>query len=283
MVRSDSWDPLFGPLGFLAVMMAAVGLAFVARSWWTLLAALAVSLLYGERVVENDPLGVAFTVIFLTPAVLALFAVATAVGRRLDGGSARTAGVVALAVAAGLTSVGLYLDIRVVDESPADPLAIDVRSGEYRGLRIGLRPRDVRRRVGPPVRRGGVEDVDTPIDLEYEDFSSPYSTPAWRSWRYEGMAVFFLKGQMQGFVTTSERSETREGVGIGDSLEIAERRYRGLECGKQTLGETSIPESAYCTAGFGEDRHIWFGGDPIDAIWLFRDTGTSTPGRLAVR
>jgi hypothetical protein len=160
---------------------------------------------------------------------------------------------------------------------------IDAERGQYRGLRLGLREAEVLALVGPPVARAGVEDVGTPVGLDYEDFSGPYSTPAWHTWRYEGMAVFFLKRQLQGFLTTSDRSETREGVGIGDSLEVAERRYRGLECDEQTLGESSLPESAYCTAGFGEDRHIWFGGDPIDAIWVFRDTGTAAPRRLAVR
>jgi hypothetical protein len=265
------------------VTAAAVGLAFVARSWWTILAGLVVLPLYGERVLDNDPLGLFFTVVFLTPAALALFAIATVIGKAVDPARARMAGIVTVSLAAALTAVGLYVDRRVVDESPDEPLVIDAERGTYRGLQIGLRKADARSLLGDPPERADVEGDETPVGVDYSDISAPSSYPAWDKWRYEGFAVFFAKGQVQGFVTTSDRSETREGVGVGDSLDLVEDRYTGVTCDALTAYESSIPETPYCTGGIADDRQIWFGGDPIDSIWVYRDFSLALPERIAAR
>jgi hypothetical protein len=73
---------------------------------------------------------------------------------------------------------------------------------------------------------------------------------------------------IHGIVISDPRAETKKGVGIGDALSEARRRYPTLHCAKARVMSEGETAPAYCAGRLTKDRYIWFGNDPIRVIAL---------------
>ena len=222
----------------------------------------------------EPPLFYALVLPVLVLVSAALIALGVAVRRRRRRRGAKTErrvvhvgfGILALAVA--VTGWGIYLDHRVVDRSPSRPLLVDERTGGYRGMAPGAPAARARRLFGEPVIDSR-DYVPRPLDTEPREVSSPGSLPGWQPWRYEKLVVFTSGGQVRGYLTTDRSAQTQTGVGVGDSLVLAERRQPGLDCDGVTLGSDAVnPSYPACQGPLSSGHWIFFGGDPIDSIWV---------------
>ena len=115
--------------------------------------------------------------------------------------------------------------------------------------------------------RGRRHDAATVADQEGE--SGPGSRPSWEVRIFPQLAVFVDNGRVRGIATPDSAAQTREGVGVGDSLEIAKRHYQGLDCYGVTLGSDSTrPSYPACAGRLKGGNEVYFGGDPVDTIWV---------------
>lgn len=173
-----------------------------------------------------------------------------------------------------------------VSSSPGDlPAAkfgrIDEVDGTYGGVGIGDSKEDVWRvfgQKGPAPRSAGLQPTGAG-----EEFFGPTSLSAETGYVYEDVAFWFpvedlhlgrgspLRGKQDevgGFQVTARGAVTLRGIQAGDSLDEAKAAYPELECRDAPAGD--IATYPACTGRVGEERHIWFGGDPIVNISLSR-------------
>ncbi len=198
---------------------------------------------------------------------IGLRALARGRGARAD----RRAGGVGLALiclTSALTGWGIYLDLRVVDRTPSTPLLIDHRNGTFRGIAPGIAASRVRSLFGRPVL-GDEDRAAAPLGQDPGDISGSPSLRFSEAWRYRELVVFVTGGRVLSYLTTDRSAQTAAGVGIGDSLVIAERAYPGLDCSGMTLGHDAVrPSYLVCEGALPSGVRVWFGGDPIDSIWV---------------
>jgi hypothetical protein len=76
-----------------------------------------------------------------------------------------------------------------------------------------------------------------------------------------------------GWGTTDKRAQTPEGVGVGDSRELVERRYPDADCFIQNKGTEYVPYPI-CKVRVCKGRLLGFGGEPIRSLWLVAETNT---------
>lgn len=164
-----------------------------------------------------------------------------------------------------------------VDEHPANPLVLDWRAGTYEGVALRARVSELIARLGPPERRGPDEPSE-PIGESYYDiggptsFGSPGRGPSEReTLRFDGRAFFVTNGRISGWVTTSKRAETPEGVGVGDSRDLVKQRYPQAACRTGYEG-TEYATFPVCEVRVCSGRLLAFGGDPLKSIWLAAET-----------
>lgn len=168
------------------------------------------------------------------------------------------------------------------DDLPSAKFArIDEVKGTYGGVGIGDAKEDVWRVFGrkPPV---GHEESFQPTGAG-DDFFGPNYLPAETGYAYEDVLFWFpvedlhlgqgspLRGkqnEVAGFQVTARDAVTRRGIEAGDSLDKAEAAYPELECGDAPAGDYAT--YPYCSGRIAEQRHIWFGGDPIVNISVSR-------------
>lgn len=288
IIGADPWDPL-ADWGVLILPPSAFALGLISGRWRMLLAALAL-LALGPLNRGEEPDIFAFLVVPML-CVECCAAIAAGVGVRRVMGRRRaravprlgTAGLAIMGLAIALTAWGVYLDQRVVDRTPSRPLLVDERTGAYRGVAPGTRVAQVVSLFGRPVP--GSDDLGpSPLGAGAAELSGPSSLSVTQSWRYRDLAVLHARGTVRGYLTTDPRAETAAGVGIGDSLTIARRAYAGLECGGQTIGsDASNPAYLACSGRLPGGDEIWFGGDPIDSIWVLQGSEDLTAGSPPLR
>ena len=85
-------------------------------------------------------------------------------------------------------------------------------------------------------------------------------------------------GRLTDFGTTDYGAETPEGVGLGDSGDLVERRYRNANCFTQVTGSHSEAEYPLCVVRVCKGRLLGFAGDPIESIWLAAETKAGLSG-----
>ena len=158
---------------------------------------------------------------------------------------------------------------------------IDEVRGTYGGVGIGDAKGDVWRVFGrrAPV---GHEESFHPTGAG-DDFFGPNYIPAETGYAYEDVLFWFpiedihlgrgspLRGrqdEVAGFQVTALGARTLRGIGAGDSLEDARSAYPELTCGEAPAGDYAT--YPYCSGRLAEERHIWFGGDPIANISVSR-------------
>jgi hypothetical protein len=158
---------------------------------------------------------------------------------------------------------------------------IDEVGGTYGGVGIGDARDDVWRVFGqqPPLGR---EESFQPTGAS-DDFYGPNYIPARAGYAYEDVLFWFpledihlglgspLRGrqdEVAGFQVTARGAHTLRGIEAGDTLDEARAAYAELTCGEAPAGD--IATYPYCSGRVAEDRHIWFGGDPIANISVSR-------------
>jgi hypothetical protein len=156
-----------------------------------------------------------------------------------------------------------YRQVRPLDEN-GDRL-VSVR---YGGVGLGASRAAALAALGPPPRSQGGSVA--PLGDDFDGIGGPpfIATPgsSHEALRYRGVSVLLSDRRVHGFVITDGEAETREGVGVGDSLGLAEDRYPSLDCGIAEADEfRTFP---YCGGRIAARRWIWFGQDPIRVIVL---------------
>ena len=265
---ADPWGALGASAGVALVAIASVGAGLVLARWTAVLLALALVPAALERSggLTFDSL---FLIVSLVPFMGAAIAAGVAVGRQ-TGAQARRVATGALAVAAAGAGVGMALELRVVDEAPDAPIVVDDQAGGYGDVRIGMPLSEARLRLGPGVVRSSGTGP-RPLDAGPRELSGPTSLPSYEHLAYRDLALMHDGMQVWGFVTMADDAETPAGVGVGDSLAVAERAYRNLSCSDFEVGEGGTPSHVACFGRLPAGPAIWFGGDGIDSIWIYED------------
>jgi len=155
------------------------------------------------------------------------------------------------------------------------PRVLDVEAGTFRGVAIGQsRAAAVRvaGRLPRQPRDGGHEPLDSDF---YEDgtpstWSPPGEGRPSGSLRYRQRSILISRQPQRrvfGFILTDPRSETSEGIGIGDTLADARQVYSGLRC-DVVNGGTEYTNFPACRVKIGARRYLGFGQDPVRSIAL---------------
>lgn len=292
LVSADAWDPLAGRLGLAAWAVSALALGLIAGGTGRPNAVLLAAALPAVGVAASLPFSRAeepftwgfFMLPILGVAGASLVAAGATIDRALRRGGPRTArvggaaGVLALAAAASAFGRGVWLDQRVVDRAPAHPSTIDDVAGSYRGVGIGDRAAAVRGRLGVPRRADDDgQGFAAPLGQSLSDFDGPRGFDGdLTTWRYRGVAVLLEGSRTQQLVITDPDAETAAGVGIGDSLAVASRRYAHLRCdGVVTGSDATNPTYPACAGHLAGRTGISFYGDPVQSIVL--EGGVSGP------
>lgn len=271
VIGADLWDPL-ADWGWWVVLASSLAIGLAVGRWPVLLAPLAlIPLASLNRMSEPElftsdgvyPLAIFFAV--LVAAGIGVRALARRRGARADRGAARV-GIGLICLALAFTAWGVYLDHRVVDRSPSKPLLLDERSGTFRVIAPGVPAEYVRSLFGRPVL-GEENRVPTPLGEDFKDVRGPSSMVRSQAWRYRKLVVFVVGARVHGYLTTDPSAQTAAGVGVRDSLAIAERAYRNLNCFGVTAGSDAVnPSYPSCEGQLKNGNVIQFGGDPIASI-----------------
>lgn len=186
-----------------------------------------------------------------------------------------------MAVAAGITLViilvgSLYFLLRDASDSEPAPRAarvIDETLGKYRGVGIGDSAADVRRVFGAREFADVSREPMMPLDADFRDDGGPMviefpDKPAAERQavlRYADVSFLLFDGKVFAVVVTDDGAATGRGVAIGNELDSVEQLYEKLTCGEAKPESGPYP---YCAGALGQERHIWFGQDPIGSITM---------------
>jgi len=286
VIGADPWDPL-ADWGWGILLASSVAIGLAGGRWPMLLAPLALVPLAPLNRMTEPHLFISSGVYWAAGMSAALVAVGIGLrvlvrryGERGDRRAACT-GVGLICLASALTGWGIYLDHRVVDREPSDPLLIDDRSGTYRGIAPGEPTGRVRRLLGRPSPDSGAYNP-YPLQVDRGDLSGVHALPAGNTWRYPTLVVFAAEDRVRAYLTTDPSAQTAAGVGIGDSLAIATRAYPNLDCSGVIGGSDAVnPYSLKCHGWLAGGASISFGGDPIDNILISKDDPPSA-GELPI-
>ena len=160
------------------------------------------------------------------------------------------------------------------DRKPKNPAVLDWRHGTYDEIGFRTKTADVLRTLGRPVRRGRDEPLE-PVGEDFDEIGGPDTFDEPRPeqdrtedvLRYRDLVVLVDYRGVYGWVTTSPRAQTPEGVGVGDDLGLVSERFSGAECDDGEGSEHRMAANCdvwLCLA----NRRLVFGGDPIRSVWL---------------
>ncbi|HEV2058533.1 MAG TPA: hypothetical protein VGR11_04190 [Solirubrobacteraceae bacterium] len=275
-------EPLLRLLAHAALVFAVLLAAALAASWWFLAAAipiLAVSVISADGILA----WAIFGAVIAAPVVVGGLAAAIAAGRwaRRRGVPAQTLAVATGGVICFALGIGALDAIRApVDKHPDNPLIVDWRKGTYEGIALRSSTERLVAKLGRPQKRGTNESAE-PIGEDYYDIGGPtaFRTPGRgetknETLRYKRRAFFASDGRIAGWVTTSQRAETPEGVGVGDSRELIKQRYPQANCYTANEGSEYVTFPLCEIRAVCRGRLLAFGGDPIKSIWLIAETTT---------
>jgi hypothetical protein len=158
------------------------------------------------------------------------------------------------------------------DAAPAGK-EFDWERGRFERIRLGDSTARVMRVMGRPAKRGPNQSFE-PFGEDFYDIGgmTSFRTPhvgdgRYEALRYRRLVVAVIGGKVIAWGTTDPRARTPEGVGIGDSQELVERRYPSARCFIQNEG-TEYTTYPLCKARVCKGRLLGFGGDPIRSLWL---------------
>jgi hypothetical protein len=172
--------------------------------------------------------------LWFTPVLLLLGAIIAA---RFAAPALRTGLLVLLAPLILVAWAG-YRHVRPIDRHPSDPLYIDWQTSTYRGVIV----------IAHPYRAAALAALRAHI-------KNP------RFW-FKGDSVDLERGFVEEIYITNPNAETKEGVGIGDSLALVAQRYPDAIC---KYWDWSLWQPACVTPNTDLD----FVGDPINKIIMY--------------
>ena len=268
---------------FLALFVGvSLGAGLLIGRWWSVSLAMASIVVPAASPTPENAL---FWVLFVPIGVItsaALLGAGTGV-RKLIARRAPSRESVAAIVGALLVSgsvvvvaVAAVREVWVTDDQPARPLVVDESRPSYQGVGVGDSAARMRERFGQPTvdRSGG---PPAPLGEDPDRLSTPNNLIGGKTFDYPGVAFLVRGGRIKGFVVTAQDAETRAGVGVGDDLEIASKKYREIECGDETFADDPAPIYPYCNGRAIGNVLVWFGGDPIDNITVIAQEGQGWP------
>jgi hypothetical protein len=272
-------DPLPDEITLAALALAHLGAGALADRWRIVAASAAVA---AAAALAGEGLEVFLAIVFGVPIAGVLLALGVGAGklarRRARGDERQLIRVLAAVLATCALAPAAFAafdELRPpVDDTPDDPLVLDPVRGTYRGIALGDRERALVRRVGRPERRGSNEPAE-PLGEDYYEVGGPttHDIPPGdeETLRYRELSVFLVRGRVYGWVTTSERAETPEGIGVGDSRALVQERYPDADCyiGNEGTEYVTFP---VCEVELCSGRRLVFGGDRIKSVWLIAET-----------
>ncbi len=179
----------------------------------------------------------------------------------------------ALAVASGCTASSEARERRGTSAT------INEEAGKYLGVGLGDSERDVEAVLGRAVRgpttlplgktTGGAGPTFIPNGCPRGGWASDSNLRYRRdtNLRYRHASFAACDRKVFAIVVYSSKAKTTRGVRMGDGLDIVPRLYPELMCGTTHVGDADAP-LPYCTGAVAPRKHVWFGGDPIEAIAL---------------
>jgi hypothetical protein len=261
----------------LAAVLGAVGIAIVGAlvgRWSSLLLSLVLIPVAGVNGFTGD-----FWLMFAIPATAILLALGVGVGslvRRSPWTSAAQAATALLGVCVLIPTVATGWDVirPPRDRTPEHPLTLNWRNGRFDGLALRMTTAAAQARLGVPDDSSN-RSAASPVGEDYYEIGGPTSFGAPctdlnyhdQTLRYEHLTVFGCNGSVYGWVTTSDRSQTPGGVGIGDDRVFVERRYPQADCYIANEG-TEYATFPLCVVQVCKGRALYFGGEPIKSIWF---------------
>ena len=275
-VFTSVYDPLPDvPLAAAVALLAlpSVGLGLVIGQWWAVALPALLALPWAIRGGDDDnalaydlsPLDVVG--LGAIGAVLAVAGVLAATAERSRPRNAFAVGGAALvAVALVPLAWAIFRSLSPVDERPARPLPVDVRAGSAGGAGLGDDTSAVRGAWG--AGRASPTAPIAPLGEDFDSLAAPLfiETPgeSHAVLRYRGASFLISDGRVYAVVVAARDAETVDGVGVGDSLELARDAYPALDCRTATRPDgRTFP---YCTGRIAARRYAWFGDDPIRSI-----------------
>jgi hypothetical protein len=148
---------------------------------------------------------------------------------------------------------------------------IDEVRGSYGPLALGDSRAAIFAAFGTK-KRAGVNEPLSPTGAG-DSYEGPTFIPVQSPdfYRYEDVAIWLDRDEVNGFELTSPGARTSRGIGVGSGLDDVREAYPELECGEAPSGDFgSYP---YCAGRLAPGRWIWFGGDPVSTItvsaWSF--------------
>jgi hypothetical protein len=265
-------EPLLRSLAYGLLVVAMVLSAVVAASWWFLLAGVALAAVWAA---SADGIAVLFVAVVAAPVIVAVLALGVAVGRtaRRRMRTQQIASAMAACIVFAL-AIGALDALRApTDTQPANPLVVDWRHGSYEGIALRSSTTSLIKRLGRPIRRGANEPA-SPIGEDYYEIGGPtsFSSPGTAYskdtvLRFKRRSFFATNRRVYGWVTTSGRAQTPEGVGVGDSRDLVSKRYPQADCLTANEGSEYVT-FPLCEVRACSGRLLAFGGDPIKSVWL---------------
>ena len=258
-----------GKLGVALLLVTAVGAGLVSGlRWWTLLLLPAAFVGFFDLSASLHDSGVEYKpyntpvlkYLWLIPAVVGLGAVAS----RFIPLGARIAGAALLLLPLAVFTWAAYRHVRPIDHRPAHPLLIQhpalPESPSYRGVHIGDSKRRLLALLGHP------------------DHAVPgsYVSDAWFDYAYGNDTIRYATTELTGatkrhdlvtaITVRDARAQTPEGVGIGDSLALVQKRFADASCFVPLHGFDPGCQTNDTYEGASGYAYLWFQGDPIEEI-----------------
>jgi len=179
---------------------------------------------------------------------------------------------------------GCGAGVDVVDDLPArqvqrpDPIIVD-EQGRYRGISIGDRRSAVIARHGRSLRSPrnddsgpiGSDEDGTPGNWRPPGPDGGRVTPGDVAYRESAYLVEQRRRDPRayGFIVTDPRAQTLKGVGVGDTLAFAVKRYPQMRCDVVGPANEAVrPQFPACRARVAPRRYLGFGQNPIRSITL---------------
>jgi hypothetical protein len=153
-------------------------------------------------------------------------------------------------------------------------VVVEPESGHVGSVRLGDSPRRLAalfghgRRAGDPGSNPDWLRLGIPGTYGYPRPCLDHRPGALSDWSFPGARATACENRTYLIVVTSRGSRTTAGARIGEPLQTAARRHRGLKCDTST-GDTTdppVPTYRYCTGQVGKGRYLWLGQDPVSSI-----------------
>jgi hypothetical protein len=164
-------------------------------------------------------------------------------------------------------------DRRRQDTRSLGSATVDASAGTYRGAGIGSNRIEAERVLGPsrggpgaPLEPLGEEGLAVGVPPALEE---PPGLDGLTAWRFRDAAMLADRGRAWLVVVSLGDARTKEGVGVGSSLDDVRDTYESPQCAVANEG-TEYVRFPYCQVRVRPGRYVWFAYDPIRSVAMSR-------------